>query len=131
MSQLTVGIDIGTSSVKALAVDADGRVAARARVSHPFRVPEPDLLEHDAATAWWDGPVAALAELGGPARDAAGVGLSAMVPSCTAVDQTGRPQGVGLLYGDRRGRTAERGQSPAGNGEAEAFLAWQVDRHPG
>ncbi|MHB8453039.1 MAG: FGGY-family carbohydrate kinase, partial [Mycobacteriales bacterium] len=42
-----------------------------------------------------------------------------------------RPQGVGLLYGDRRGRTAERGQSPAGNGEAEAFLAWQVDRHPG
>ena len=36
-SEVTVGIDIGTTSVKAVAVDGDGRVLARARVPHPLK----------------------------------------------------------------------------------------------
>ena len=40
-TEVTVGIDIGTSSVKALAADGDGNVIASARVPHEVRVPSP------------------------------------------------------------------------------------------
>jgi len=36
MSEITVGIDIGTSSVKAVAADADGNVVARSRMLAGF-----------------------------------------------------------------------------------------------
>ena len=49
MSEITVGIDIGTSSVKAVAADADGNVVARSRIPHEFHVPSPLRFEHDAA----------------------------------------------------------------------------------
>ena len=49
MAELTAGIDIGTSSVKAVAADADGNVVARARIPHEFYVPSPLRFEHDAA----------------------------------------------------------------------------------
>ena len=39
MAEVTVGIDIGTTSVKAVAADAEGNVVARARVPHPLLVP--------------------------------------------------------------------------------------------
>ena len=54
--RVTVGLDIGTSSVKAVAADDDGNVVARARVPHEVRVPAPEQFEHDAAVAWHDGP---------------------------------------------------------------------------
>jgi xylulokinase len=47
-AEVTVGIDIGTTSVKAIAADGDGDVVARARVPHRLVVPTPDRLEHDA-----------------------------------------------------------------------------------
>ena len=57
---VTVGIDIGTSSVKAIAADDDGNVVARARVPHRFLVPTPARFEHEVQSAWRDGPRAAL-----------------------------------------------------------------------
>lgn len=53
---VTIGIDIGTTAVKAVAADADGRVTARARIPHQVRVPTPNRLEHDADEAWRRGP---------------------------------------------------------------------------
>jgi xylulokinase len=101
MPEVTVGLDIGTSSVKAVAADGDGNVVARARIPHDVRVPAPNRFEHDAAIAWRAGPLAALAALGD--LDVRGVSVSAMVPSLVAVDEGGLPQGPGLLYGDERG----------------------------
>ena len=102
-TEVTVGIDIGTSSVKAIAADGDGNVVARARVPHAVVVPAPERFEHDATAAWHDGPRRALAELGD--LDVRGVSVAAMVPSLTAVDERGAPLAPGLLYGDERGRT--------------------------
>src|SRR5680860_423177 len=127
--ELTVGIDIGTTSVKAIAADADGTVVARSRVPHELRITAPDRFEHDATVAWRDGPRRALTELGDAVRDAAGVSVAAMVPSLTAVDERGLPIAPGLLYGDVRGRTA-RGGNPAQSGELVAFLAWLAREHP-
>ena len=49
---VTVGVDIGTTSVKAMAVEADGTVVAKSRVPHDVVAPEPDILRHDARKAW-------------------------------------------------------------------------------
>src|SRR4051812_50088669 len=111
---VTVGIDIGTSSVKAVAADDDGNIVASARVPHEFSVPAPLQFEHDARVAWFDGPRAALDALG--PVDAAGVAVAAMVPSLTAVDADGRPCAPGLLYGDERGRGGGGGPGGGGGG---------------
>ncbi|MEO3760857.1 FGGY-family carbohydrate kinase [Mycobacterium sp. B14F4] len=127
---VTIGIDIGTTSVKAVAADADGRVTARARIPHALRVPSADRFEHDADEAWRRGPLAALDALHG--SDAAAVAVTAMVPSLTAVDTDGAPRTPGLLYGDERGRSAS-GQPDSRflSGEAVEFLRWTAGERPG
>jgi xylulokinase len=128
MSEVTVGIDIGTSSVKVVAADGDGSVVATARVPHRFRVPSAGRFEHDADEAWRRGPQTALAELGDVG--AVGVSVAAMVPSLTAVDAAGVPVTPGLLYGDERGRHGARAGHPAESGELLAFLRWTVGEAP-
>ena len=127
MSEITVGIDIGTSSVKAVAADADGNVVARSRIPHRFHVPSPLRFEHDAAEAWFAGPQRALEALGDIQPRA--VSVAAMVPSLTAVDDAGVPVSPGLLYGDERGHGGERGDV-AEIGELAQFLRWQVGQRP-
>ena len=135
----TIGIDVGTTSVKAVAVDAEGRVVARARVPHRVITPTPEVLEHDASQAWRRGPRRALAQvaaaLDGPA---AGVVVTAMVPSITAVDRRGIPRLPGLLYGDVRARvdgtdgpTARPGDHGGEREEGRRMLEWAVAERPG
>lgn len=122
MGEVTVGIDIGTTSVKAVAADGDGRVVARARVPHRVYVPGPDRLEHDGNRAWRRGPRRALEALAQPSARA--VSVVAMVPSLTAVDRQGRCRTPGLLYGDGRGR------QDGVELEAEGFLRWTAAAQP-
>src|SRR5580698_6635037 len=134
---VTVGVDVGTTSVKALAVDGAGTVLARSRVPHGIFSPLPDQLEHDAAKAWRRGSQRAFADVRAQLdRPVAGVAVTSMVPSLTAVNGRGVPQLPGLLYGDARGLTA-----PVGEGaeelmdvgtarEAEGFLAWAAQQMP-
>ena len=130
---------MGTTAVKAVAVDGEGRVVARARVPHRVITPTPDVLEHDALRAWRHGPRRALAQvsaaLDGPA---AGVVTSSMVPSMTAVDRRGVPRLPGLLYGDVRARNDGPGgpvARPEDHGgereEGRRMLAWAVAELPG
>ncbi|WP_041313259.1 xylulokinase [Mycobacterium sp. JS623] len=125
---VTIGIDIGTTAVKAVAADENGGVIARTRVPHQLRVPAPDRLEHDADEAWRRGPLAALEQLGIP--DAAAVAVTAMVPSLTAVDDVGEPLTPGLLYGDSRGRGAASGDASMFSGETIRFLRWTAREAP-
>ena len=127
--EVTIGIDIGTTAVKAVAADAQGRVVARARIPHELRVPTPDRLEHNADEAWRLGPLTALEQLARP--DALAVAVSAMVPSLTAVDSTGHPITPGLLYGDSRGRVPGADtEGPLPPGEAAEFLRWTAAQAP-
>ncbi len=132
-SQVTVGIDIGTSSTKAVAADDDGTVIARARVPHRYETPTAARFEHDART-WRAGPLAALDALAALGiGDAAGVSVAAMVPSLAAVDDAGLPIGEGLLYGDERGHTTATGsstESSTESGELAGFLRWLAGEHP-
>jgi xylulokinase len=125
---LTVGIDIGTTSVKALAVDGDGHVVARARVQHAVSSPAPDLFEHDADKAWRRNVRAAYRRVS-EGLDVKAVNVAAMVPSLCAVDGRGRPITPGLLYGDARGGVVE-GKTPAESGEVVSFLRWCASEAP-
>ncbi|MHB8680679.1 MAG: xylulokinase [Acidimicrobiales bacterium] len=138
---VTVGIDIGTTAVKAVAVDETGRVLARSRVGHRLLTPQPDHLEHDAGKAWRRGPLQALAEVSATVPEPAGVCVASMVPSLTIVDGRGRPCAPGLLYGDARGRPQEPG-APAERAteraevsnvmpDAVGFLQWAVREQQG
>lgn len=126
---VTIGVDIGTTAVKAVAADEDGDVVARTRIAHQLRVPAADQLEHDANEAWRRGPLTAMAGL--TRRDAMAVAVSAMVPSLTAVDGGGKPISPGLLYGDGRGRTAAGpGENAFASGETGEFLRWTARHAP-
>ncbi|OBH06845.1 FGGY-family carbohydrate kinase [Mycobacterium sp. E1747] len=129
---VTIGIDVGSTAVKAVAADADGRVTARVRIPHQLRVPAPGRLEHDAGEAWRRGPVVALDQLTPGLPNIRAVAVSAMVPSLTAVDADGVPMTPGLLYGDERGRAPEQEAQPLpALGEAAEFLRWTAARAPG
>jgi xylulokinase len=128
---VTVGVDVGTTSVKALAVDENGRVVARSRVPHSVVAPEPDVLRHDAKRAWRSGPRKAFeqvtAQLHEEGNALAGVAVAAMVPSMTAVSSRGVPLLPGLLYGDREGRPPDdspRDVATMSMPDAEGFLRW-------
>jgi len=128
---LTIGIDIGTTSVKAGVFDDDGAVVARTRIPHQLLVPAADRLEHDAARAWRQGPRRALRALGPVVKEAAGVAVSSMVPCLTAVDRRGRPLTPGLLYGDARGRLGPVPTDAGSPGEMVEFLRWTAKVCPG
>jgi xylulokinase len=97
-------------------------------VPHQYRIPAPGRLEHDAKVAWRDGPLAALAALG--VADVAGVCVSAMVPSLTAVDGDGIPILPGVLYGDERGREGAADDAPATGMEFGGFVRWATGAAP-
>src|SRR5436305_2587500 len=124
---LAVGIDIGTTSVKAVAADPDGNVVARARVPHKIVVSSPETFEHDAGQAWRRGPRKALASVMEDGVKA--ISVTGMVPSLCAVDRRGIPRSPGLIYGDARGRTGS-GADPSGSGETKAFLKWTAGQVP-
>ena len=135
---VTVGVDVGTTSVKALAVDEEGKVIARSRVPHTVMAPEPDILRHDARRAWRAGPRKAFEQvtqqLRGEGHRLAGVAVASMVPSLTAVNGRGVPLLPGLLYGDREGRPdtdAADAVLPEGTmPDAEGFLRWAASAAP-
>lgn len=127
---LTAGVDVGTGSVKAVAVDGAGRVVARSRVAHRIVVPSPGRLEHEATRAWLDGPRQALDALGvAPAA----VAVSALTPCVAAVDASGRPCSAGLLYDDERSRPAGGvdAADPTRSTEAMELLRWVAGAVPG
>ncbi len=126
---ITVGIDIGTSSVKAVAADEHGTVIAQSRIPHEIQIPAPDQFQHDPTVAWCDGPRDALAAL--DLDDApAGISVSAMVPSMAAVDAHGQALTPGLLYGDARGQGEPSSGNPAETGELVNFLRWAKGAAP-
>ena len=127
-SGITVGIDIGTTSVKALAVDGDGTILAKTRVPHDIHAPSVDVFEHDAKQDWVDGPRRALDDLA--VTDFDGLAVATMVPSCTAVDDDGIPMTPGLLYGDHRGRAGRNEADLLNSKEFRSMFEWTARQAP-
>ncbi len=132
---VTVGIDIGTTSVKVLAADEAGSTVAGTRVPYPIDTAVPGALQHNAAHAWRDCVRAALLEISelatGDGYRIASVSVAAMVPSLCAVDADGVPISAGIMYGDPRiGAPPQRGLPPSSDGEFLRMLTWMAQQYP-
>ena len=98
-----IGVDLGTSSVKGVAIDVGGRCRALEEVECGYRSPRPGWAEADAE-AWWDaarGIVRALVAAVG-ARSVAAVGVTGQAPTLLLVDAAGAPLGPAIVWLDVR-----------------------------
>jgi len=97
-----LGIDIGTSSVKAVLIDQDGAIVTQA--SDPLTVsrPAPGFSEQDPQ-AWWQATVTAVRSLPAAQRAAVrAVGLSGQMHGATLLDEKDRPLRPAILWNDGR-----------------------------
>jgi xylulokinase len=104
---LFLGLDVGTSGVKAILVDASGDVVAAATDALTLSTPHPGWAEQDPQ-AWWDATASATRRVLGE-RDAgsiAAVGLSGQMHSSVFLDEAGEVIRPALLWCDGR-TTAE------------------------
>jgi xylulokinase len=97
-----VGLDVGTTAVKALAVSPEGEVLARAEEGYALSAPRPGWAEQDPEE-WWRAAQAALRSLA--VRDVAGIGLSGQMHGLVALDARDRVLRPAILWNDQR--TAE------------------------
>jgi len=93
-----VGLDVGTTGVKALALSPDGEVLARAEESYELSTPQPGWAEQDPED-WWRAAERALAALGG---EPAAIGLSGQMHGLVVLDDRDRVLRPAILWNDQR-----------------------------
>lgn len=102
-ARMYLGIDLGTSSVKAVLVDDAGEV--RASATSPLEVSHPRARwsEQDPAT-WWSATEAAVADVlkGTDARRVAAIGLSGQMHGATLLDKSDNILRPAILWNDGR-----------------------------
>ena len=93
-----VGLDVGTTGVKAIAITPDGEVIASAEEGYGLSTPQPGWSEQDPED-WWRASQAALARLG---VDAPTVGLSGQMHGLVCLDERGEVLRPAILWNDQR-----------------------------
>lgn len=95
-----VGLDVGTTGVKALALTPDGDVVASAARGYALSTPHPGFAEQDPHD-WWRAAADALAEVSA-GRDVAGIGLSGQMHGLVVLDDAGGVIRPAILWNDQR-----------------------------
>jgi xylulokinase len=134
-----LGIDLGTSSLKALVLDVDGSILGTGSASYPMSMPQPGWAEADP-NAWWQAAASAVPEAAGAhASEIAAIGLSGQMHGVVLSDDTGRAVRPAILWADSRTRrqldayrdlTAELRRklaNPLATGMAGPTLLWLRD----
>jgi xylulokinase len=97
-----IGIDVGTSGTRAIAVTTDGRLVAEATRPHSLLTPRPGWTEQDPAE-WWEACRGAVAEVAAEADDdIAGLGLAGQMHGSVFLDAAGEVIRPALLWNDQR-----------------------------
>ena len=119
---LVIGLDLGTTRCKAVAVARTGEVAASATSSYPLHSPEPGWAEQSALDVW-QGAAAALQQLCRqvPAEQLGAISLSGAMHSLLPVDAAGEPLALALTWADQRAAP----QAQAIRREADAQALYQ------
>jgi hypothetical protein len=100
-----LGIDVGTSGTKTLAVRSDGKILASATADYPLSNPRPGWSEQDPED-WWQATVksvrAVLKQAKLKSADVSGIGLSGQMHGSVFLD--GRQQVIrpAILWNDQR-----------------------------
>jgi xylulokinase len=149
MNDVVVGLDIGTSSTKAIATTANGVVRAQVSAAHEVLLPAPGWVEQDAEAIWWREACGILreltAQLDGEGLHVAALAVSGLGPCVLMCDASLQPLHNAILYGiDTRAETQidrlirefgeeailARGGSRLTSQAAGAKLAWLRENEP-
>ncbi len=103
--QYVIGCDIGSQSLKAILVSAEGEICGEASASYPIEFPQPAWAEQ-SALCWLDGMTQAvhslLAHTGVSPRQVTAIGLAAQVDGVVPIDRRGQPLHPAIIWMDRR-----------------------------
>jgi len=100
-----LGIDIGTTSVKAALVDEEGKAISQAMQEYPIIHIKPLWVEQSPYD-WWNATVSAVKKVmsnnANLAENICGIGVTGLSPSYMGIDEKGEPVGNALIWMDRR-----------------------------
>jgi len=100
-----IGIDIGTSGTKALAIDPQGRILASDSATYPCRHPRPLWSEQDPDD-WWKATVRVVRSVVKQARlkpaEVSTIGLSGQMHGSVFLDRQGQILRPAILWNDQR-----------------------------
>ena len=128
---LLLGIDIGTTGVRAALVDGTGRRRADASVPCPPRTLASGHVEADP-DAWWAAvrtAVGLLAEKGGACAEVDAIGVTGQAPTAVLVDADGNNLRSAIVWLDVRA-TSEAGAIDRALGEGRAQVIARNRLHP-
>jgi len=104
-----LGIDLGTSSLKALLLREDGSPVGTATRAYPIAAPYPGWAEQDPR-AWWTALCGAthdiLVSTGAPAESVRAIAVGGQMHGLTLLDGRGEPLRAAIIWPDQRS-TAE------------------------
>ena len=140
-----IGLDLGTSAVKALLIDERQAVLAEAEVKLATQHPAPLASEQDVE-GWWEATVAALDQLSREAPAAMArvraIGLAGQMHAAVLLDVADRPVRPAMLWNDSRAHAeadalkrlgldlARKLGVPAMAGMTAPKLAWLARHEP-
>lgn len=103
MPRCVIGIDIGTTGVKAIALSERGRTLATAYHEHHLYSPRPGWAEENP-TDWWRGTVVTLKHILAKVspRSVSAIGVSGMVPALVLLDSKKRSLRPSIQQNDAR-----------------------------
>ena len=145
MPQHYLGIDIGTTAIKAMVVDEFGAVVGGGESPLEISVPMPGWAEQDPSD-WWQGTVKAVSAacIQANVREVTSIGLSGQMHSSVLLDKADRVLRPAILWNDVRttaqcrfitdkvGKTGLRRLvgNPALQGFTAPKLLWMRDEEP-
>ena len=137
-----LGIDVGTSCVKAVLLDGDGRIAGEARGDLTVSRPRA-LWSEQAPQDWWQATHAAVSGLDLELRrKVRGVGLAGQMHGAVALDKAHQPLRPAILWNDGRAelqcaaleRVCPDSRAITGNPAMAGFTApkllWMAEHEP-
>lgn len=102
---MLIGIDLGTSTCKVIAVDDHGEVVAKSSRDYPMINLRQGWAEQDPAE-WWratdEAVTAVTAQLPQRGREVKAIGLCGQMHGLTALDESGAPLRHAILWNDQR-----------------------------
>ena len=100
-----LGIDIGTSGTKTLAINAKGKVLAQAAAEYPCHHPKPLWSEQDPED-WWQATMKTIKQVVKRAKlkpaDVKAIGLSGQMHGSVFLDKRNKVVRRALLWNDQR-----------------------------
>lgn len=100
------GIDLGSSSIKGMIVDLEGKVIAKSFINHTFSEPQANWAEQDPDGAWWPQCIELIKDCVNKSQidpsKILGISVTGMVPNLCCLDKDGKSVRPAIFYRDNR-----------------------------